>query len=203
MGSALARTTATRGLARLVDRASGVLVGRDGLMGPTASALLSPVLADALAEPELLPEAVLGHRPPSGFGKHLLFSGPRFTLFSTITAPGQSLAVHDHGSSGVVGVYRGIEEEIRYEPTSESPGSTASPLLTEIGRSVHYPGEVMAVRPPPADIHAVGNPGTEWSLCVHLFAVDPLAQGFNLYLPPQWAPQATGPLTYDFSAANA
>lgn len=186
----------TPALARLCAAVTAVLDGPEGKDGDrSVTDALRPVLAAALADPDLLPGPVAGDRPQSGFGKHLLHGDDRFTLFATITAPHNSLPIHDHGSWGVVGVYQGVEEEVRYDPSSQVlPGE---PLLVEAGRVLHGPGDVMAVYPPPSDIHAVANAGTEWSVCLHLFAEDPLAQGFNLYLPPDYAPQATGPLSYD------
>lgn len=200
MAGTTGSTTSTPGLERLVGAVAGVLAsaderGGDGVGDASVPEALCPVLAAALADPALLPERVAGDRPRSGFGKHLLHSSPEFSVFATVTAPGNALPVHDHGSWGVVGVYRGLEEEIRYEPSSQLlPGE---PMLIEVGRVVHRPGDVMAVRPPPADIHAVANAGTEWSVCVHLFAEDPLVQGFNLYLPPAYTAEGTGPLEYD------
>lgn len=198
MSSVAPRPVGTPGLHRLFEAVSEVLTaggrpgGPDGL--PEA---LCPVLAAALDDPRLLPEHVASDQPSGGFGKHLLHTGPEFTLFATITAPGNALPVHDHGSWGVVGVHRGVEEEIRYGPSSAA--AAGAPELVEVDRVLHRAGAVTAVRPPPADIHAVANAGTDWSICVHLFAADPLAQGFNLYLPPAFAPQPTGPLVYDTS----
>ena len=189
-------SSSTLGLQRLFSLVSDVLAaGPAGADVPDVPDVLCPVLAEALDDPDLLPERVLAHRPPSGFGKHLLRSGPDFSVFCTLTAPGMALPIHDHGSWGVVGVYRGVEEETRYEPSSQTlPGE---PILFERGRVLHPAGDVMPVRPPPADIHAVANGGSEWSVCIHLFAEDPLAQGFNIYTPPAFAPEATGPLDYD------
>ncbi len=189
------QTASTPGLEHLFGAVAGVLAAQRGSGDYGVPEALCPVLAAALADPDLLPEAVASDRPATGFGKHLLHSGPDFSVFTTITAPGLSLPAHDHGSWGVVGVYRGTEEETRYEPSSQLlPGE---PMLVEVARVVHAPGDVMPIRPPPADIHAVANAGLEWSVCIHLFADDPLAEGFNLYLPPGYAPRGTGPLAYD------
>lgn len=188
-------------LERLVARAaelSPAPVPRGGGR-PQAAVLagLRSALAEALADKELLPRAITSapSLPPTGVGKYLVERRPGFTLFCTVTAPGAVLPAHDHGSWGLVGVYRGTEEEICYVPVQLGgpPGLVA---LAESRRIIHRPGDVAIITPPVPDIHGLVNRGGEQSIALHLFGHDVVASGFRLYAPAHLVME-TGPLAYD------
>lgn len=193
-------------LSRLIEAADSLL-GRGGRnaadpLPPSTSDGLERALRAALAAPDLLPPGVES-RPPEGFAAYKLHGGDSFALVCTVTAPGVSLPIHDHGCWGLVGVYRGVEEEVTYVPRDDTPRGDAPPGgvdggagLVEVARRVHEPGDVMVIEPPPRDVHLVASRGAVPSVCIHLLGHDVVAEGFNVFSRPDQAPQPTGPLRY-------
>lgn len=188
------------GFERLVDAIGSILADGDGSADHWGEASvasdLGSALRDALDDPRLLPDEVMRRPLRSGFATHLLHTSPTFTVFASATAPGALPPVHDHGSWGLVGLYRGVEEEIRFDragPRTDGVG----PGLVEVGRATFHQGEIVPIGPPPADVHQVLNRGTESSLAVHLFRHDLVAQGFAVYEEPGYRRVPTGPIAYD------
>src|SRR5919112_4218673 len=78
---------------------------------------IRPAFADLLADPGWLPERYQEGDPGSGMGggigQWLLFrAGDRsLTLFSLVVPPGAQTPVHDHLAWGLVGLYRGTQDE--------------------------------------------------------------------------------------------
>src|SRR5215218_4091337 len=78
---------------------------------------IRPAFAELLADPEWLPERYQEGDPESGMrggiGQWLLFrAGDRsLTLFSLVVPPAAQTPVHDHLAWGLVGLYRGTQEE--------------------------------------------------------------------------------------------
>lgn len=187
------------GLHSLV-RAADALLGEDRGPGPDerdddVAGELERALRDALLDQALLPEAMTSSVPRDGLGKYLLHACGDYVVFVTVTAPDVAAPIHDHGSWGLVGLYRGAEEEVRYrfEATAgETPGN-----LREVERVAYTTGDVMAVQPPPNDIHQVFNRGGRNSVAVNVFRRDLVTSGFRLYGPPDYVARHTGPLTYD------
>jgi len=189
----------TPGIVRLIDAVGSVLADGDGSPehwgGPAVAADLGAALRQALDDPRLLPDEIGARAPRLGFATCLLHVSPNFSLFSSVTAPGALPPVHDHGSWGLVGLYRGIEEEIRFDHPSATEGP--APGLVEVGRDTFRQGDVMTVGPPPSDVHQVLNRGGETSVTVHLFRHDLVAQGFAVYEVPGYRRIPTGPIAYD------
>lgn len=185
-------------LGHLVEAADSLLGHGtpDRSVSDAVAGRLEQVLSQVLQDPGLLPEGITSCRPPDGFGKYLLHAAPGFVVFSTVTAPGIAAPIHDHGSWGLVGLYRGAEEEVRY---LLEPGSSADHRvrLEELGRTAHTSGDVVVIEPPPDDIHQVFNRGSSHSVVVHLFLGDYVRSGFRFYDPPECTPWPTGPLQYD------
>lgn len=179
------------GLRHLVRHADDLLGGRhlDGRSGFEHARQVAALLGDVLCDRDLLPDGLT--RPPAGdgFGKYLLYRSPAFVVFATVTAPEVAAPIHDHGSWGVVGLWRGREEEVRYrlEPAG----------LAEAGRRRHASGDVTVVEPPPDDVHHVSNTGATASVSVHLFAGDLVTSGFRVWAAPAAPARHTGPLAYD------
>ncbi|MDQ6948631.1 MAG: hypothetical protein M3256_20830 [Actinomycetota bacterium] len=139
----------TPGFARFVDTVGRVLADGDGSAGNWASMPvatgLDAALREALGDPGLLPDEVIGGASALGFITYLLHVSPNFTVFSSVTAPGALPPVHDHGSWGLVGLFRGIEEEIRFDRITAENGG---PGLVEVGRTTFRQGDVVPVGPP-------------------------------------------------------
>ena len=82
---------------------------------------IRPAFAELLADPAWLPERYQEGDPESGMGggigQWLLFrAGDRsLTLFALVVPPGAQTPVHDHLAWGLVGLYRGTQDEEIYE----------------------------------------------------------------------------------------
>src|SRR3954467_13877147 len=106
---------------------------------------IRPAFATLLANPVWLPDAYAQPNPESGMGggigQWLLFrAGDRsLTLFSLIVPPGSQTPVHDHLAWGLVGLYRGTQDEEIYDG---APGALA---LRE--RRALAPGDFYALLP--------------------------------------------------------
>jgi len=191
--------TVTTGLERLFDAIRAALGDGDGSVAhweqaPVAAGL-DAALRDALGDPDLLPAPVIA-TPRFGFGTCLLHTEAAFTLFASVTAPDAPTPIHDHGSWGMVGLFRGVEEEIRFDRVPPAEGQAWSGLV-ETSRATVHQGEVVVVGPPPADVHRVVNLGRESSVGIHLFRHDLVAQGFVIYEEPGHRPVPTGSIAYD------
>src|SRR5919107_5962921 len=81
---------------------------------------IRPAFAELLADPGWLPARYQEGDPESGMGggigQWLLFrAGDRsLTLFSLVVPPGAQTPVHDHLAWGLVGLYRGTQDEEVY-----------------------------------------------------------------------------------------
>jgi 3-mercaptopropionate dioxygenase len=104
------------------------------------------------------------------YRQHLLHVSPtrRLSVVALVWQPGQRTPIHDHVAWCIVGVYRGIEREIRYRLV-EAGGR---PYLEPTGSVVARPGHVEALVPPAEDIHAVTAAGTEMAVSIHVYGAD-------------------------------
>jgi predicted metal-dependent enzyme (double-stranded beta helix superfamily) len=131
---------------------------------------IRPDFADLLADPDWLPTSYKESVPESGMGggigQWLLFrSADRsLSLFSLVVPPGAQTPVHDHLAWGLVGLYRGTQDEEIY---AERDGHLA---LQE--RRPLAPGDFYALLPPRDDIHRVRTTSPETSVSIHLLTND-------------------------------
>ena len=136
-----------------------------------ACVAIRPAFAELLADPEWLPEAYREGDPSSGMGggigQWLLFrAGDRsLTLFSLVVPAGAQTPVHDHLAWGLVGLYRGTQDE---EIFGERDGQ---PLELQERRAL-APGDFYALIPPADDIHRVRTTSAETSVSIHLLTND-------------------------------
>jgi 3-mercaptopropionate dioxygenase len=126
-------------------------------------------LALLLGEPGwLAPE----HQLPGidTYRQHLLHVSPtrRMSVVALVWLPGQHTPIHDHVSWCVVGVYRGIEQEIRYRLVEAAGREYLEPAGSVLAR----PGHVEALVPPAEDIHSVTAAGTEMAVSIHVYGAD-------------------------------
>ena len=81
---------------------------------------IRPRFAELLADPDWLPQPFQEPNPESGMGggigQWLLFrAGDRsLTLFALVVPPGSATPIHDHLAWGLVGLYRGTQDEEIY-----------------------------------------------------------------------------------------
>jgi 3-mercaptopropionate dioxygenase len=131
---------------------------------------IRPGFAELLADPDWLPRTYQDPAPESGMGggigQWLLFrAGDRsLSLFSLVVPPGSQTPVHDHLAWGLVGLYRGTQDEEIYAERDGGLELTESRALA--------PGDFYALLPPRDDIHRVRTTSPETSVSIHLLTND-------------------------------
>jgi predicted metal-dependent enzyme (double-stranded beta helix superfamily) len=137
---------------------------------PRACELISPLFADLLADPDWLPaayqEPAVGSGMGGGIGQWLLFRAAdrSLALFSLVVPSGAMTPVHDHLAWGLVGVYRGVQDEEFYRP--------GGGRLALVRRRPVNPGDFYTLLPPRDDVHRVRTTSAETSVSIHLLAND-------------------------------
>jgi predicted metal-dependent enzyme (double-stranded beta helix superfamily) len=129
---------------------------------------IRPAFAELLADPDWLPERYREGDPGSGMGggigQWLLFrAGDRsLALFALVVPPGSQTPVHDHLAWGLVGLYRGTQDEDIF---------AGDPIELHESRAL-APGDFYALLPPTDDIHRVRTTSEETSVSIHLLTND-------------------------------
>jgi predicted metal-dependent enzyme (double-stranded beta helix superfamily) len=132
-----------------------------------ACAAVQPRFAELLADPGWLPERYQEGDPESGMGggigQWLLFRAEdrSLTLFALVVPPGSQTPVHDHLAWGLVGLYKGTQDE---EIFSEA--------VEPVERRALVPGDFYALLPPRDDIHRVKTTSDVTSVSIHLLTND-------------------------------
>jgi predicted metal-dependent enzyme (double-stranded beta helix superfamily) len=135
-----------------------------------ACAAIRPGFARLLADPDWLPPRFqapdAGSGMGGGIGQWLLFrAGDRsLALFALVVPAGSATPIHDHLAWGLVGLYRGTQDEEVY---SERGGRAE---LLE--RRALATGDFYALLPPRDDIHRVRTTSPEASVSIHLLTND-------------------------------
>ena len=131
---------------------------------------IRPGFADLLADPEWLPAAYQEAAPESGMGggigQWLLYRAGdgALSLFSLVVPPGAQTPVHDHLAWGLVGLYRGTQDE---EIFAREDGALRLTQRRSLG-----PGDFYALIPPRDDIHRVRTTSPQTSVSIHLLTND-------------------------------
>ncbi len=132
---------------------------------------IRPRFAALLADASWLPGRYQEGDPESGMGggigQWLLFrAGDRsLTLFALVVPPGSQTPIHDHLAWGLVGLYRGTQDEEIY---ARDP----SAALVRVEARALAPGDFYALLPPRDDIHRVRTTSVETSVSLHLLTND-------------------------------
>ncbi len=135
-----------------------------------ACELIRPRFAELLAADGWLPERFREPAAESGMGggigQWLLFRAGNgsLSLFSLVVPAGAETPVHDHLAWGLVGLYRGTQDEEIY---ARSGGK----LVLAERRSL-APGDFYALIPPQDDIHRVRTTSPTTSVSIHLLTND-------------------------------
>jgi predicted metal-dependent enzyme (double-stranded beta helix superfamily) len=113
------------------------------------------------------------------YRQHLLHVSPcrGLSVVALVWLPGQRTAIHDHVSWCVVGVYRGVEREERFELV-ESGGVRR---LRPAGAVFAPRGHVETLVPPDGDIHAVTAAGRETAISIHVYGADIEVLGSSIH----------------------
>ena len=104
------------------------------------------------------------------YRQHLLHVSPtrRLSVVALVWRPGQRTPIHDHIAWCVVGVYRGVERELRYRLVDDG-GETC--LLRTCSVDAR-PGHVEALVEPAEDIHCVTAAGDDTTISIHVYGAD-------------------------------
>jgi predicted metal-dependent enzyme (double-stranded beta helix superfamily) len=141
--------------------------------GPSAAdvcASLAPAFSGLLRSRGWLPERFQRDVPDSGMGggigQWLLYrSADRsLCLFSLVVPPGSMTPIHDHLAWGLVGLYRGNQDEEIYRPGAGS--------IELVRRRRLRPGDHYVLLPPADDVHRVRTTSDVTSVSIHLLAND-------------------------------
>jgi predicted metal-dependent enzyme (double-stranded beta helix superfamily) len=144
-------------------------IGRAG-SPEEACDLIRPRFAELLADPDWLPgeyqAAVPGSGMGGGIGQWLLFRAGdgSLSLFALVVPSGSATPVHDHLAWGLVGLYRGTQDEEIYVTQDGS--------LEFAERRALERGDFYALIPPRDDIHRVRTTSPENSVSIHLLTND-------------------------------
>lgn len=138
---------------------------------------ITPAFADLLAENDWLPDEYANpdtmSRMGDGIGQYALYRAEdgSLCLFSLVVPAGASTPVHDHLAWGLVGVYRGEQDETVYRRLDD--GSDAAHADLEIAkRQPLKRGDCYPLIPPTDDIHYVKTTSPSASISIHLLAND-------------------------------
>jgi predicted metal-dependent enzyme (double-stranded beta helix superfamily) len=135
-----------------------------------ACAAIRPRFAGLLADTGWLPaeyqEAADESGMGGGIGQWLLYRAGdgALSLFSLVVPPGSETPIHDHLAWGLVGLYRGEQDEEIY---AQREGA-----LELVERRVLGPGDFYVLIPPRDDIHRVRTTSAETSVSIHLLTND-------------------------------
>jgi predicted metal-dependent enzyme (double-stranded beta helix superfamily) len=131
---------------------------------------IRPAFAELLADDDWLPHEFRESAPESGMGGGIgqwsLYRAQdgSLSLFSLVVPPDAQTPVHDHLAWGLVGLYRGTQDEEIY--------ARADGGLELVQRRALAPGDFYVLIPPRDDIHRVRTTSSETSVSIHLLTND-------------------------------
>jgi 3-mercaptopropionate dioxygenase len=136
---------------------------------PAFSALLGATgwLPDEYAKPAV--QSGMG----GGIGQYALYRARdrSLSLFALVIPPGAETPVHDHLAWGLIGVYRGCQDETVYRRLDDGADEGRATLEVARRQTVDA-GDFYALLPPVDDIHYVRTVSIEPSISIHLLAND-------------------------------
>jgi len=131
---------------------------------------IRPLFAQLLDDSDWLPDGYQAAAPESGMGggigQWLLYRAEdgSLSLFSLVVPPGSETPIHDHLAWGLVGLYRGSQDEEIY--------GRQDGVLELVERRSLRPGDFYVLLPPQDDIHRVRTTSAETSVSIHLLTND-------------------------------
>jgi predicted metal-dependent enzyme (double-stranded beta helix superfamily) len=138
---------------------------------------LKPAFSKLLSSEGWLPEEYGSPDHTSGMGggigQYALYRAKdgSLTLFSLVVPAGASTPVHDHLAWGLIGVYRGEQQEKIYARLDDGSDESHADLAVSKELRVKQ-GEFYALLPPVDDIHYVTTLSPTASVSIHLLAND-------------------------------
>jgi predicted metal-dependent enzyme (double-stranded beta helix superfamily) len=131
---------------------------------------LRPRFAELLADPDWLPAEYQAAAPASGMGggigQWLLYRAEdhSLSLFSLVVPSGSATPIHDHLAWGLVGLYRGEQDEEIY--------ARRNGALELVDLRSLVPCDFYVLVPPQDDIHRVRTTSAQTSVSIHLLTND-------------------------------
>jgi predicted metal-dependent enzyme (double-stranded beta helix superfamily) len=131
---------------------------------------IRPRFAELLAADEWLPAEFQAPAPESGMGggigQWLLYraADASLSLFSLVVPPASQTPIHDHLAWGLVGLYRGTQDEEVY--------ARRNGALELVARRSLVAGDFYVLIPPRDDIHRVTTTSADASVSIHLLTND-------------------------------
>jgi predicted metal-dependent enzyme (double-stranded beta helix superfamily) len=138
---------------------------------------LRPAFARLLAADGWLPDVYATPDDKSGMGggigQYALYRAEdgSLCLFSLVIPSGSRTPVHDHLAWGLVGIYRGRQDETIYRRVDDGREEGRAELVIDRQQQLG-PGEFYALLPPRDDIHYVETVSETPSISIHLLAND-------------------------------
>jgi predicted metal-dependent enzyme (double-stranded beta helix superfamily) len=144
---------------------------------PTRVEALRPAFGKLLAADDWLPKAYgepdLKSGMGGGIGQYALYRAEdgSLCLFSLVIPAGAETPIHDHLAWGLIGVYRGVQDETVYRRTDDGGDESRATLEIARRQTVRH-GEFYTLLPPLDDIHYVKTASDTPSISIHLLAND-------------------------------
>ena len=144
---------------------------------PARVEALRPAFAKLLAADNWLPkeygEPDLKSGMGGGIGQYALYRAEdgSLCLFSLVIPPGSQTPIHDHLAWGLIGVYRGVQDETVYRRRDDGADESRADLEVARRQTVKH-GEFYTLLPPLDDIHYVKTVSDTPSISIHLLAND-------------------------------
>jgi len=138
---------------------------------------LRPAFGKLLAADDWLPkeyaEPDLKSGMGSGIGQYALYRAEdgSLCLFSLVIPAGAETPIHDHLAWGLIGVYRGIQDETVYRRLDDGADESKAQLEVARRQTVRR-GQFYTLLPPLDDIHYVKTVSDVPSVSIHLLAND-------------------------------
>lgn len=138
---------------------------------------LKPAFAKLLSADGWLPDDCAQpdekSRMGDGIGQYALYRAEdgSLCLFSLVVPANASTPVHDHLAWGLVGVYRGRQDETVYRRLDDETDPTRADLEISKQQTLER-GDVYPLIPPTDDIHYVKTVSPSASISIHLLAND-------------------------------
>jgi len=168
----LVDTPEIRALVAETERVRSRLTGAEACVDA-----LRPAFARLLARDGWLPDSCAkpddASRMGGGIGQYALYRADdgSLCLFSLVVPAGAATPVHDHLAWGLVGIYRGRQDETVYRRLDDG-SDPARAVLEASKRQQLGPGEFYTLLPPTDDIHYVTTISDAPSISIHLLAND-------------------------------
>jgi len=108
-----------------------------------------------------------------GIGQYALYRAEdgSLCLFSLVIPAGAQTPIHDHLAWGLIGVYRGVQDETVYRRLDDGSDESHAKLDVARRQTVKH-GEFYTLLPPLDDIHYVRTISDTPSISIHLLAND-------------------------------